>query len=157
MDISYLHGRRVVGVLTGEGAAVFDGATWAIELEGNGFILCFDDSYEPPAVQNLALTTSTTVTGDEVLLYFGTDNNPTGTLVSLRPDAYGVSDETYSGGAIVRPNEAPNEVTESPVPSSDTGVVVDGPTDEFVASEDARLAQEGARLADAQGDVQDGH
>lgn len=139
MDISYLHGRAVVGVLIGEAAdQVAKDAAWVIELEGNGYIICFDGEYEPPAVEGLAFTSSN-VTADDTALYFGTDDNPTGTLVVLRD--YGVMDNVYSGGAVVRPNEVKVQAIAASVAPSDTGAVVDGPSEEFVAAEAAREAQ----------------
>lgn len=142
MDISYLHGRAVESVLSEEDAAGYDAdAAWGVKLEAEGYIFCFDKSHEPPVLDGLALTTSV-VTDTEARLYFGTDDNPTGTMIVMRLDEYGVMDNLYSEGAVVHANaQPPLEATESPVAASETGGTPDGPSEEFLAAEATRRTQ----------------
>lgn len=132
MDISYLHGREVEGVLSGEEAHGYDGATWVIKLVAEGYILCFDETHEPPVLDGLAFTQSS-VSDTETRLYFGTDANPTGTMVVLRPDDYGVMDDLYSKGIVVRASVGPQEAPAPVVPLTDTGSTPDGPSEEYLA------------------------
>lgn len=140
MDISYFHGREVVSVLTGEEAHGYDGAVWAIKLAAEGYIFCFDESHDPPVLDGLAFTTSE-VTDTDAKLYFGTDNNPTGTVVVLRTDKIGYMDDLYSEGAVERPGQAQEtaqEATGSPVPAENIGGTPDGPSEVFLAAQEQR-------------------
>lgn len=140
MDISYLHGRAVVGILTGDESLSFDGAVWSIELEGNGFIHCFDDSHEPPVLDGLAFTTSS-VSDTEARLYFGTDANPTGTMIVFRLDDFGCSDDVYSDGAVVRPNVAQEDAGATETPAEPDPRVAEGPSEEWLAAERKRIEE----------------
>lgn len=142
MDISYLHGRSVVAVLDEATASSYDqDAVWAIKLEGEGYIFCFDASHAAPAVEGLAFTKST-VTDTEARLYFGTDSNPTGTVIIMRPEDYGVMDDLYSEGAIVRGAHEPQEAAAVPEPDPNMGATPDGPSEAYIASQADQEAED---------------
>ena len=143
MDISYFHGREVSEVKTGPAAFAVNQATWVIAFEGGGFILSYDETpdIEAPAVEGLALTTSEVNPNDDVArLYFGTDDNPKGTLVMLRVDEYGLMDEVYSQGDVVRPEHAYGDAgadvaSTTTVPAENIGQTPEGPSEEFLAAQ----------------------
>lgn len=107
MQIDYLFGRRVEAVE--EGGA--EDAAWNLLLEGGARIFVFDHGYaipDAPQVVGLSLNSFDRYRG-QVRLFFGTSENPQGTVVNLPPGRYGVSDDTYTRGEIVNP-EAPTPV-----------------------------------------------
>lgn len=140
MDISYLHGRSVVAVLDQAAAKSYDqDAVWAIQLEGEGYIFCFDPSHAAPVLDGLAFTKST-VTDTEARLYFGTDSNPTGTVIVMRPQDYGVMDDLYSEGAIVRGAQDAQEAAAVLEPDPNMGTTPDGPSEAYLASQEEAKA-----------------
>jgi len=105
MQLDYLFGRRIESVE--EGGA--DDAAWSLVLEGGARIVVFDHGYgipDAPAVEGLALTAFDRYQG-QIRLFFGTDENPQGTVVNLPPGRYGVSDDVFTQGEVVDPDAPP--------------------------------------------------
>ena len=100
MRLDYLFGRTVKSVQEGDGDA-----EWCITLDGGATIVNYDPGYaapDGPALEGLAFTSYDESTG-AVRMYFGTNENPMGTVVHLPLDQYGLSDDTFTKGEVVKP------------------------------------------------------
>lgn len=101
VSVDYFTQRSVVAVTINEEGAEGD-PFWTIEFEGDGKLLNFSPVY--PAPENLVgkALNRTIMGGQEGLrLYFGTPDNPTGTMLPLDPMHYAISDPDYTGGKVV--------------------------------------------------------
>lgn len=136
-DITHYYGRKVVDIVEDD---PFDDAGWTLVLEGGVRIVNEDEDYEAPdaeLIKGQALQMAI-LSSDTTRLYFGTDDNPRSTVMNLNPTKYGIKDDTYEGGQLVRPQVESDEEPAALEPSAPGERVVEGPDAEGEAARSAR-------------------
>lgn len=132
-DISHYYGRTVEDI--GE-----EGDGWYVELEGGIRIVNMDAAREMPDESLVGKKLSKSVMeASQTRLYFGTDDNPMGTVMYLSPTEYGISEPRFQGGEIYKPQDADTmqlAEAEAAAPSAPGDRVVDGPQTPPAAEEE---------------------
>jgi hypothetical protein len=80
---------------------------WQVVLEGDTRIICYDENYEMPEKDVLLdkVFQKVTLSADVTQLYFGDEDNPASTTMTLPPLQYAISDPDRTDGEPVRPQE----------------------------------------------------
>jgi hypothetical protein len=116
---------------------------WYIEFDNGARIHSTDPDYPMPdnVIVGQALRKQV-ASSTETRLYFGPDNNPLATVMSINP-MFALSDPEYNGGELVTPN-FPDELQEadSPFEVAPGERVVDGPDEEFLRQQEAAQEDE---------------
>lgn len=117
VSVDYFHGRKCVGVTTGDG----DGKVWSIVFAGEAFIHNYDPTIPiPTAIVDAALTRTLLSTG-QTRLQFGLEQ------VTLNPLEYTIQDLTYTKGKEVFAQRS-NANMPMVIPDEPEGRTADGPS-----------------------------
>lgn len=124
---------------------------WYVEFEGGARIYSKDPNYEKPDEDIVGKKLSMqTLSGKTTRLWFGTDDNPRGTIMNLNPLQYTISKPDYNDGEQISP-QWPEELAVAGIePSAPGERVVEGAEEQpeedaesaADASEDSEAAQE---------------
>lgn len=131
------------------------GGQWSIELQGGARIVNLNDQYDSPDDSLVGLKLSfQTLSNSMTTLYFGTDENPRGTVVFLEPTQYGIIDPNYEDGELVRPQSSVEERDAAGLPVADEERIATGPSEAFheaSAQREADIEEERAQQDESLG------
>lgn len=127
-SLDHLYGRSVESVDDGGQ----EEAHWIIRLEGGSAIYNFDTTHDKPAGIDKLGFTAAAFDKETTRLWFGTADNPRGTVINLIPTEYAVSDPVLTEGKIVKPQAAPETQAPAvpPEPEDAADRTAEGPEDE---------------------------
>lgn len=116
VSIDYFHGRKVDGVVTGDGHRI-----WTIVLSGGAMIHNYDPLIPMPVAIVGAALTRTLLSAGETRLQFGLEQ------VTLNPLEYTIEDPSYTKGIEVFAQRS-NANMPPVVPPEPEGRTADGPS-----------------------------